>query len=280
MKRAWLLTCGAVLVLGTGCFQPSAPPASDAPPPRDTRLPEQDGRPRDSQYGPTRDTNKAELSFDTDKDRRFGEFVTKTAGEMVHKVAVGIERRGSLRVQIGQATEPEDVLPLTKSLVAGARKDFPGKPFTVSVYDPQGEAILKARYSVDEGVRYEVARDSNDADRRPRAGEPDRDEKTSPSASNRSGTTEKDRRFSEWAMEKAHRYLRYVQADLERRGRVWFGVTRDVEPRDVQDLTRSLLEGAQKEFPGRDLTAAVFDPEGERVGTATLSKNGKLQWSR
>ena len=28
-------------------------------------------------------------------------------------------------------------------------------------------------------------------------------------------------------------YLRYVEADLERNGRLWFGVTPDVKPADV-----------------------------------------------
>jgi hypothetical protein len=102
---------------------------------------------------------------------------------------------------------------------------------------------------------------------------------STPSVS-RAGTTEKDRRFAEWALEKGKKYLRYVEADLEHRGRLWFGVTRSVEPEDVPALTKSLLEGARTEFPRRELVATVFDPEGERIGRATLSADGKVHWSR
>ena len=92
--------------------------------------------------------------------------------------------------------------------------------------------------------------------------------------------TEADRRFAAWAEEHGRAYLRYVQADLERHGRLWFGVTRDVKPADVPQLTQSLLEGAQKEFPRRDLVATVFDPEGERIGKAHLGTDGRVRWER
>jgi hypothetical protein len=55
-------------------------------------------------------------------------------------------------------------------------------------------------------------------------------------------------------------------------------VTRDVKPADVPDLTRSLLQGARKEFPRRDLVATVFDPEGERIGRARLGSDGEIRW--
>lgn len=71
-----------------------------------------------------------------------------------------------------------------------------------------------------------------------------------------------------------------MQADLERHGRLWFGVTRQVKPDDVPELTRSLLEGARTEFPDRPLQAVVFDLEGERIGTAALGPDGKVNWSR
>ena len=66
--------------------------------------------------------------------------------------------------------------------------------------------------------------------------------------------------------------LRYVEADLERHGRLWFGITREVKPADVRPLTQSLLEGARKEFPSGDLVATVFDPDGERIGRAHLGR--------
>ena len=41
--------------------------------------------------------------------------------------------------------------------MAGARKDFPDRPITLSLYDPKGEPILKARYRPGEGVHYQIA---------------------------------------------------------------------------------------------------------------------------
>ncbi len=63
---------------------------------------------------------------------------------------------GKLRVQVDKSVSPDDTLPLTKSILAGARKDFPGRSFVLSVYDPQGEPILRARVDGEGGVRYEV----------------------------------------------------------------------------------------------------------------------------
>ncbi len=67
---------------------------------------------------------------------------------------------------------------------------------------------------------------------------------------------------------------------MEHRGRLWFGVTRAVEPDDVSGLAKALLEGARTEFPRRELTATVFDPDGERIGRATLGADGQLRWVR
>jgi len=92
--------------------------------------------------------------------------------------------------------------------------------------------------------------------------------------------TEEDRKFALWAEEHGNSYLRYVEADLEKHGRLWFGVTREVKPADVPELTRSLLEGARKEFPRGDLVATVFDPEGERIGRAQLAADGKVRWEK
>jgi len=202
---------------------------------------------------------------------------------MVKKVAVGIERKGTMRIEVGESVSPDDVLPLTKSLLAGARKDFPGKAIALKVFDPHDEPILTAHYRPNEGVHYEVARsDGSKPNQRP--AEPAASSSSLPPVSSSGlpaqGTTAKDRHFAQWAMETAPRHLRYVQADLDRRGRLWFGVTRDVLPKDVRPLTKSLLEGAHKEFPGRELTAMVFDPEGERIGKATLAADGGVRWSQ
>ena len=40
---------------------------------------------------------------------------------MIKKAAVGLEKRGELKVEISRAVEPEETLTLTKSLMAGAQ---------------------------------------------------------------------------------------------------------------------------------------------------------------
>jgi hypothetical protein len=255
------------LLLPSGCERPVAPPRNETPDPP----PQRSEGPRPG--GP----RQAETSFDTPRDREFAQFVARTAGDMVDKVAVGIEKRGQMRVQLGQAADPDDTLPLTKSLLAGARKEFPGQRIEMAIYDPQGAPILRANYHPDRGVDYQVVEDDTASTRPEPTRKPDQ---VDSQPNEKAGTTDRDRRFAEWAMKTGGQYLRYVQADLDKRGRLWFGVTRTVEPKDVSDLTRSILEGAQNEFPRRDLTATVFDPEGERIGRATLSAGGKFQWSR
>jgi hypothetical protein len=190
---------------------------------------------------------------------------------MIRKAAVGLDRRGELRIELDRSVAPEDTLDLTKSVLSGARRDFPDRPILVSVFDPDGAPILKARYRPDQGVQYQVVH----GDSAPEAGAAG---PADPLA--RSGATAADRKFATWAEDHGRAFLRYVQADLERHGRFWFGVNRDVKPEDVPELTRSLLQGAQKEFPRRDLTATVFDPEGERIGRAHLGADGQVRWER
>jgi len=169
---------------------------------------------------------------------------------------------------------------LTKSIMAGARSDFPNKPITLSVYDPAGDLILKAHYRPDHGIHYEIAHEKSTPLKPAENPATTAEQGTSAEVLARSGVTEADRKFVSWAEEHGRAFLRYVQADLEKHGRLWFGVTRDVKPSDVPDLTRSLLEGAQKEFPRRDLTATVFDPEGERIGKAHLGSDGHVRWEK
>lgn len=272
MKSFSLLMTFA-LVLFVGCQQSTSLPKANKAEPREQH---DQVAERTSHYR----TAKPDVSYDTEHDGRFAEFVSRTAGEMVQKIAVGIDRKGVMRVQLSEATAPEDTLPLTKSLLNGARKDFPGQAITLSVFDPHGEAILKAHYRPEEGVHYEVVKDEEKRSGGKSSWE-NHNEKPAPTASlSKSGTTEKDRKFAEWAMSKGQKFIRYVQADLERGHRLWFGVTRAVEPNDVNQLAKSLLEGAQSEFPGHELTATVFDPEGERIGKATLDRQGKVHWTK
>ncbi len=227
--------------------------------------------------GPVADPARPEVSFETDRDRTFARFLENNAGGMIRKAAVGIEKKGVLNVEITRAVAPEDTLTLTKSLLAGARKDFPDQPITLSLYDPQNAPILKARYRPGEGVHYQIAHAPTGA---AAGGEPKPAVK--PAAGNdpltRGGVTERDQKFAVWAEEHGRPLLRYVEADLERHGRLWFGITRDVKPADVKPLAQSLLEGARKEFPRGDLVATVFDPEGERIGRAHLGSGGGVQW--
>jgi hypothetical protein len=276
MRRASILApMGLSLTLAVGCtpnaVEPPAPvsaPASVSRPAEPSASPPVEiSRPREAA------ASKAEVSWDSEEDRRFAEFLRDNSGGMVSKAAVGIARKGLLQVELGRDAAPDDTLPLTRSLLAGARKDFPGKPITMKVFDPSGDPILTARYRPGHGVDYQLAHD--DAKRSgeaPPAAEPGGD------PLDRSGTTAADRKFAAWAEEHGRAYIRYVQADLERNGRLWFGVTRDVKPADVPDLTRSLLEGAMKEFPQRELTATVFDPDGERIGKAHLDARGRVRW--
>jgi len=281
MKCVWISHACALVFTLAGCgpatMEPPPralpSPTTQSPSPRVT-LPTASGRADD------RGGADVEVSADTDRDRRFGEFVKKTAGGMLKAVAVGIERKNVLRVELGEATAPEDTLPLTKSLLSGARKDFPGQPITVSVYDPTGEPILKALYEPEEGVRYEVAHSKGSPGRISPPAQPGGEAKTATRSVPRGGLSDKDRQFADWAMKKGGDYLRYVEADLERKGRLWFGITRAVKPDDVPALTKSLLEGARTEFPRRELTATVFDPDGERIGNATLSRDGDIKWAQ
>jgi hypothetical protein len=263
-----------------GCAPTSAPTASD----RSTYTAQRPVAPPVESTSSATDGGAADISWDTERDHQFAEFLREKSGGMIHKAAVGIERKGLLQIELDQSVAPEDTLSLTKSVLAGARKDFPDQPIVVKVFDPRGEPILTARYRPDHGVSYQIAHGGSEpgGTHGDRGSEPsargDRDSKNDPLA--RSGVTEKDRKFAVWAEEHGRDYLRYVQADLERHGRLWFGVTRDVKPADVPELTKSLLEGAMKEFPSRELTATVFDPNGERIGKAHLDSRGRVRWEQ
>ncbi|MEJ7639138.1 MAG: hypothetical protein WKF75_14490 [Singulisphaera sp.] len=278
MKCFWIAhTCAVIFTLagcGPATMEPPPralpSPATQSPPPRVALPPASDGV-------DDRGTSGVEVSGETDRDRRFGEFVKKTAGGMLKAVAVGIERGNELRVELGEATAPEDTLPLTKGLLSGARKDFPGQPITVSVYDPTDEPILKALYEPEEGVRYEVAQSKDSPRRKSSSTRPGGDASTATRSAPRGGLSDKDRQFADWAMNKGGDYLRYVEADLERKGRLWFGITRRSSPK-TSGPDQIAARRARTEFPRRELTATVFDPEGNgsamRPSAATGTSSG------
>ena len=248
----------------------STPPEPASPPPAST--PPEPASPPQIE----RDRPAAELSWDTEPDRIFAEFLRDKSRGMVRKAAVGIDAPRRSADSAGSLGCPRGHAATDQEHHGRVQHDFPDRPITLSVYDPNGNPILKASYRPGEGVHYQIARDGA-ATRRDDA-EPGRAAGADPPT--RKGVTEADRRFAEWAEEHGHAFLRYVQADLERNGRLWFGVTRDVKPEDVPQLTKSLLQGSQKDFPGRDLVATVFDPEGERIGQAHLGADGQVRWDR
>jgi hypothetical protein len=278
MNRVGFPPALAILTAIAGCNPAVPPPATvpDRPAYQVERPAEPVSTPRAER--PVAQAGTPEVSYDTERDRVFADFLRAKSGGMLRKAAVGLERKGELKVELDQSVAPDDTLPLTKSLMAGARKDFPDRPITLSVYDPAGEPILKAYFRPGHGVKYQIAHEGGS-----RTAEP-KEEAPPPSGPGdvlaRSGVTENDRKFAAWANEHGRAYLRYVEADLERHGRLWFGVTPEVKPADVPDLTKSLLEGAHKEFPGKELVATVFDPEGERIGRAHLGADGRVRWER
>ena len=263
------------LVNLAGCGQPAAPPEAIPTPPAVIRRDE----PRPAMSPVVAPAPAVNASFDTERDRAFAEFVEQKSGGMVGEVAVGIERKGLLQVVLGRDASPDDTLPLVKSMVAGARKDFPDKAFTVAAFDPSRKPILKAHYEPGQGIRYELAGSDSASASGPASASTATRPATEPTAASR-GLDDQDRRFQSWAMDKGKDFLRYVQADLRRSGRIWFGVTPAVKPADVPDLTKALLQGARAEFPGRELVATVFDPEGGRIGRATLANDGQVSWEK
>jgi hypothetical protein len=65
---------------------------------------------------------------------------------MIAKAAVGIERKGELRVELDSSVAPEDTLNLTRSILSGARKDFPDRPITLTMYDVIAGKLLNRAY--------------------------------------------------------------------------------------------------------------------------------------
>lgn len=272
MRRIRLLAPAPFLAfLLSGCFSAESPPRMAPEAASHTvRRPNNSGpSERPPGGGEGRESGIPDISWDTERDRKFAEFLRDKSGGMIRKAAVGIERKRNVQVELDRSVAPDDTLDLTKSVLAGARKDFPDQPITLNIFDPQGEPILTADYRPGRGVNYRIAHAQHSA--APRS-------ETPSEPLTRPGVTESDQDFAAWAEEHGGRYLRYVQADLERNGRLWFGVTREVKPADVPELAKSLLEGASQKFSGKTLTATVFDPDGERIGKAVRDSRGSVHW--
>ena len=162
---------GGTLAAGCGAGVTEPPPSPPSRAPYETRRPPQIESSRTGEETAPA-ANQVEVSWETDSDAKFARFLRDNAGGMIKKAAVGLEKRGELKVEISRAVEPEETLTLTKSLMAGARKDFPDRPITLSLYDPQDAPILKARYRPGEGVHYQIAPGNLRARLRPRRRHP------------------------------------------------------------------------------------------------------------
>ncbi len=277
MKPRIVLVPGCVLLAAAGCLPtPGEPPAAPpAAPGYSVQRPAETGAAPPA-VARGRTAGEPEVSWDTERDGRYARFLRENSGGMVRKAAVGIENRGTLRVEIDRAVAPEDTLPLTRSLMAGPARTSPTARSSCRSTTPTASRSSRR----DTGPTTASTTRSSTATRRAAPRPPRRRPTDADDPAARSGVTEADRKFAAWAEDHGRAFLRYVEADLERHGRLWFGVTRDVKPADVPDLTRSLLEGADKEFPRREIVATVFDPDGEKIGMAHLGTDGKVRWER
>lgn len=91
---------------------------------------------------------------DSPAGQDFGQWVVQTASGLVSDAYV--RDNNKLGVVITPDVRPNDVRPLTRSLVEGFRKNFPNRDLTVLVYAPDKQLILTARYdNQGQQVRYE-----------------------------------------------------------------------------------------------------------------------------
>lgn len=80
------------------------------------------------------------------------------------------------------------------------------------------------------------------------------------------GDTASGEQFGRWVLRTAQGLIddAYVR-DNDKLGVV---ISPQVNPRDVKDLTRSLMQGFHKNFPSRDLSILVYAPDKELILTA------------
>lgn len=94
-----------------------------------------------------------------------------------------------------------------------------------------------------------------------------------PSASSYSqlerGDTASGEQFGQWVVQTARGLVddAYVR-DNDKLGVV---ISPQVKPREVKDLTRSLVQGFHKNFPNRDLSVLVYAPDKELILTANYN---------
>lgn len=84
----------------------------------------------------------------------FGQWVVQTATGLVSDAYVRDDNK--LGVVITSQVRPDEVRPLTRSLVEGFRKNFPNRDLKVLVYAPDKQLILTANYSnQSQQIQYE-----------------------------------------------------------------------------------------------------------------------------
>lgn len=220
--------------------------------------------------------SRAEITGDTDQDRAFGKIVELHSEGMIARASIGLERLGLLRLVLDRSASPEQVLGMTRKLLRAARKDYPERPISLALFDPGEEPILKARFRPGHGVRYEVVH------RKPGEVQPGGEPSTietpghDVASISTSGETDKDRIFAAWAAKQGGPRLRYVEANVERNGRLWIGLASDANP---AELVKMIFDKAQDEFQREDLVAMAFDTEGRPVGKARVVSGGVIDWS-
>ncbi len=125
-KVLFSLVLVLVLVVSTAC---SSAPTADR-----TSVPSYNGT---QQYSQLSQGNTA-------RGQDFGQWVTQTAQGLVSDAYVRDDNK--LGVVITQSVRPDEVRPLTRSLVEGFRKNFPSRDLKVLVYAPDKKLILTADY--------------------------------------------------------------------------------------------------------------------------------------
>ncbi len=80
------------------------------------------------------------------------------------------------------------------------------------------------------------------------------------------GDTASGEQYGQWVLRAASGLIEdaYVR-DNDKLGVV---ISPDVQPREVKDLARSLVQGFHKNFPNRDLTVLVYAPDKELILSA------------
>lgn len=87
------------------------------------------------------------------------------------------------------------------------------------------------------------------------------------------GDTPSGEQYGQWVMQAARGLISdaYVR-DNDKLGVV---ISPRVQPREVQDLARSLMQGFHKNFPNRDLSVLVYAPDKELILTANYDDTSR-----